>query len=104
MAEITIHSAPATFEAHGANNIAYVGRITSERGVVTKVEADVCRAYTDTDPDGNEVESREVIGRLVYDRGNITNAQRNVLPYIAEFVGIIDQLNDNDNGTDNNGI
>ena len=102
MAEITITSAPAAFAARGENNIIYVGRITSERGVVTKVEADVCRAYTDTDPEGNEVEAREVLGRLDYNRGNITNAQRNVLPYIAEFIGIIDQINgDNDYGEDN---
>ena len=103
MAEITITSAPAAFTARGENNnIIYVGRITSERGVVTKVEADVCRAYTDTDPEGNEVEAREVIGRLDYNRGNITNAQRNVLPYIAEFIGVIDQINGgNDYGEDN---
>lgn len=102
MAEITISSAPAAFTARGENNIIYVGRITSERGVVTKVEADVCRAYTDTDPEGNEVEAREVLGRLDYNHGNITNAQRNVLPYIAEFIDIIDQINGgNDYGEDN---
>lgn len=93
MAEITISSAPAAFTARGENNIIYVGRITSERGVVTKVEADVCRAYTDTDPEGNSVEARTVIGRIDYNRGTITNAQRQVLPYIAEFMEIIDQIN-----------
>lgn len=101
MAEITITSAPAAITARGENNIIYVGRITSERGVVTKVEADVCRAYTDTDPEGNEVEAREVLGRLDYNRGNITNAQRNVLPYIAEFIGIIDQINGGENDGEN---
>lgn len=93
MAEITIKSAPVSFMAKGENNMVYVGRITTERNTVVKVEADVCREVADTDPEGNPTIASEVIGQLVYDHGNITNAQRAVLPYVAEFMEIIDQLN-----------
>ena len=50
--------------------------------------------YTDYDPDGNEVTAHRVLGRLNYNNGTISNAHRNVLPYIAEFIGIIDQINE----------
>lgn len=103
MAEITIKSAPATFEAHG-ELASYFGQLTTDRGIIAKVVADVRKSVEDTDPEGNTVQSWHILGYLTYERGKLTDIPRELLGYAGEFLSIIDQLNGNDNGTDNSGV
>lgn len=100
MAEITIKSAPATFEAHG-ELASYFGKLFTENGRVIKVVSDVRQLIEDIDPEGNPIQSWSILGSLIYERGSLKDIPRGLFQYIGEFLEVVDQLNADESGEDN---